>query len=295
MGQQRRRFDALEAFVEPRGKLVQRPLRYRSWWFVRNAIRTSCLVVIVYFFSISLLFYNQKCFHRYSLVIVVVFIALGLTLFTFDLTKFSMEGFMLVLISSFVSGLRWSLAQIVMQKNEIGLDHPLDMMYHIQPWMMLALFPLSMYFEGVHFVTSKHTFGYTDINVMLKTVGIFLVGGMLSFILEISEFLLLSHTSGLTLTIAGVFRKLCVLLLAVLVKGDKINAINALGLVICLIGTSLHVVLNAAHANEQIRQNEPKPIDAETEMLLRDDAGILEDSEEIEEEIERDIFNVIDR
>ena len=48
-------------------------------------------------------------------------------------------------------------------------------------------------------------------------------------------------------------------------------------------------------ANEQIRQNEPKPIDAETEMLLRDDAGILEDSEEIEEETERDIFNVIDR
>ena len=60
--------------------------------------------------------------------------------------------------------------------------------------------------SGVHFVTSKHTFGYTDINVMLKTVGMFLVGGMLSFMLEISEFLLLSHTSGLTLTIAGVFR-----------------------------------------------------------------------------------------
>ena len=29
-----------------------------------------------------------------------------------------------------------------------GLDHPLDMMYHIQPWMLLALTPLSLYFEG---------------------------------------------------------------------------------------------------------------------------------------------------
>lgn len=60
----------------------------------------------------------------------------------------------------------------------------------------------------------------------------------------------------------------------------------------CLVTNVLCCVCSA---NEQIRQNEPKPIDAETEMLLRDDAGILEDSEEIEEEIERDIFNVIDR
>ena len=32
-----------------------------------------------------------------------------------------------------------------------GLDHPLDMMYHIQPWMSLALTPLSFYFKGKSF------------------------------------------------------------------------------------------------------------------------------------------------
>ena len=59
-------------------------------------------------------------FQRCSLVVIVSFIALGLALFTFDLTQFSMEGFILVLIASFLSGLRWTLAQKVMQKNEIG-------------------------------------------------------------------------------------------------------------------------------------------------------------------------------
>ena len=30
----------------------------------------------------------------------------------------------------------------------IGLSNPIDMMYHIQPWMILALFPLSASMEG---------------------------------------------------------------------------------------------------------------------------------------------------
>ena len=60
--------------------------------------------------------------------------------------------------------------------------------------------------SGVHFVTSKHTFGYTDSSVMIKTVGIIMLGAMLGFMLELSEFLLLSFTSGLTLIIAGVIK-----------------------------------------------------------------------------------------
>ncbi|KAI0240422.1 Solute carrier family 35 member C2 [Lamellibrachia satsuma] len=228
--------------------------------------------------------YHDK---RYSLVIVIMFIALGLILFTFDLSQFSTEGFTLVLIASFLSGLRWTLAQKVMQKNEIGLSNPLDMMYHIQPWMMLALLPLSASIEGVHFVASKHTFAYTDSNVMLTTAGIILVGAVLGFMLELSEFLLLSLTSGLTLTIAGILKELCIMMLAVLVNGDKMSAVNILGLVICLIGISLHVIFKAVHVNE------PKPMNAETEILLQDGAGILEDSDESEAEDETNIFDVI--
>ena len=32
----------------------------------------------------------------------------------------------------------------------LGLQNPLDMMYHMQPWMILALMPLSVGFEGTH-------------------------------------------------------------------------------------------------------------------------------------------------
>ena len=59
---------------------------------------------------------------------------------------------------------------------------------------------------AVHFVTSKRTFGYTDITFVLRAMTTFVVGGVLGFMLEMSEYLLLKHTSGLTLTVSAVFR-----------------------------------------------------------------------------------------
>ena len=41
---------------------------------------------------------------------------------------------------------------------------------------------------------------------MLKTAAIIMVGAVLGFMLEMSEFLLLSVTSGLTLTMAGIVK-----------------------------------------------------------------------------------------
>ena len=59
-------------------------------------------------------------FQRWSLVAVVLFIATGLLMFTFKSTQFHMVGFLLVLCASFLSGLRWTLAQLVLQKNDLG-------------------------------------------------------------------------------------------------------------------------------------------------------------------------------
>jgi hypothetical protein len=47
----------------------------------------------------------------------------------------------------------WKLEHIISVKSSVifivGLSNPLDMMYHIQPWMMLSLLPLSTAFEGL--------------------------------------------------------------------------------------------------------------------------------------------------
>ena len=46
------------------------------------------------------------------------------------------------------SGVRWSYAQMVMQKESLGLSNPLDMVFHVQPWMILCLLPFAITFEG---------------------------------------------------------------------------------------------------------------------------------------------------
>ena len=66
---------------------------------------------------------NYVLFQRWSLIFVVLFISSGLFLFTYHSTQFNLEGFIMVLSASVLSGMRWTLAQIVTQKSEIGNEH----------------------------------------------------------------------------------------------------------------------------------------------------------------------------
>ena len=53
-------------------------------------------------------------------IVIILFIAGGLFMFTYESTQFNAEGFILVLVASVTSGIRWSLAQILTQKQELG-------------------------------------------------------------------------------------------------------------------------------------------------------------------------------
>lgn len=52
-------------------------------------------------------------------------ISCGLFLFTYKSTEFDLLGFILLLIASFSSGARWTLAQMLMQKSKLGLHNPI--------------------------------------------------------------------------------------------------------------------------------------------------------------------------
>ena len=75
-------------------------------------------------------------------------ISFGLFLFVYKSTTFNFFGFSMVLIASLLSGARWTLAQLVMQKSRLGLENPVDFIYHIQPVMVLTLVPFAAGFEG---------------------------------------------------------------------------------------------------------------------------------------------------
>lgn len=81
-------------------------------------------------------------------MLIVILIALGLCMFTYKSTKFNMLGFIFLLFASITSGIRWTCAQFIMQKSNLGLHNPIDMIYFMQPWMIFPILPLTIGFEG---------------------------------------------------------------------------------------------------------------------------------------------------
>ncbi len=155
------------------------------------------LLFILYFF----------CFiKRRSIIVVVFFISFGLFLFTFHSTEFHLFGFILVMIASLCSGLRWTLAQTLAQKHEMGLSNPIDMIFHIQPTMILSLLPLALYVEGLAVVSTEKFFRTDDINQIAMNLQWILIGACIAFFLESSEFLVVTFTSSLTLSVSGIFK-----------------------------------------------------------------------------------------
>ncbi|XP_054111397.2 solute carrier family 35 member C2 isoform X6 [Callithrix jacchus] len=219
---------------------------------------------------------------RAALVLVVLLIAGGLFMFTYKSTQFNVEGFALVLGASFIGGIRWTLTQMLLQKAELGLQNPIDTMFHLQPLMFLGLFPLFAVFEGLHLSTSEKIFRFQDTGLLLRVLGSLFLGGILAFGLGFSEFLLVSRTSSLTLSIAGIFKEVCTLLLAAHLLGDQISLLNWLGFALCLSGISLHVALKALHSRGD---GGPKPLKGmgsspDLELLLRSSQQEEGDNEE---------------
>ena len=109
---------------------------------------------------------------RLVTIAVVALIVGGLFLFTYKSTSFDWEGFILVrhtfsvdlrgmfrsiltsylssqvISASFLTGVRWTSAQILLQKEDLGLSNPLDTIYHLQPIMILTLVPLATLVDG---------------------------------------------------------------------------------------------------------------------------------------------------
>lgn len=70
-------------------------------------------------------------------------------------------------------------------------------------WPPRSLPPL---LPGLHLSTSEKIFRFQDTGLLLRVLGSLFLGGILAFGLGFSEFLLVSRTSSLTLSIAGIFK-----------------------------------------------------------------------------------------
>ena len=105
-------------------------------------------------------------------------------------------------------------------------------------------------YQNQHFwvKTKYHIKCNLPMNEMKKSDSSFIVfnrvvaGGLIAFFMEVAEYLLVSYTSGLTLSVAGIVKEILSLGLAIVIESTDISAVNAVGLVVCMAGITLHVI-----------------------------------------------------
>ncbi|TGZ53739.1 Uncharacterized protein DBV15_12456 [Temnothorax longispinosus] len=218
---------------------------------------------IIFILGFSLLFKLEKkqvsnnyyLLQSWSLVGIVVMIAGGLAMFTYKSTQFGILGFILCLLASFASGIRWTMTQLIMQRSKLGLHDPIDMMYYMQPWMLLPAMSVTLWFEGGRIYDGIRITDWGNIGSILLTTGAVVAGAILAFSMEVMEFLVVTYTSSLTLSISGIFKEICTLALAFVLKGDQMTGLNFVGLLMCLGGIILHVIQKVLLKGKKVVDN----------------------------------------
>lgn len=108
--------------------------------------------------------------------------------------------------------------------------------------MLMSLLPFAIIFESGKLLSHFSQFlelEYYEILILWIKISI---GAFLAFFMEISEFLVLSQTSSLTLSVSGIFKEICQLVLAVELSGEVLSLYNLIGLILCLGGITAHVI-----------------------------------------------------
>ncbi|XVF58563.1 hypothetical protein PTKIN_Ptkin07bG0076100 [Pterospermum kingtungense] len=168
---------------------------------------------------------------------IILVISVGILLTVAKETDFEFWGFVFVMVAAVMSGFRWCMTQILLQKEAYGLKNPLMFMSYVTPVMALVTAILSLFLDpwldfrkNNYFNNSWH---------IVRSCLLMLFGGTLAFFMVLTEYILVSVTSAVTVTIAGVVKEAVTILVAVFYFHDEFTWLKGAGLFTIMVGVSL--------------------------------------------------------
>ncbi|XP_048327614.2 probable sugar phosphate/phosphate translocator At1g06470 isoform X1 [Ziziphus jujuba] len=168
---------------------------------------------------------------------IMLVISTGILLTVAKETEFEFGGFILVMLAAVMSGFRWCMTQILLQKETYGLKNPLTLMSYVTPVMTFLTAILSIILDpwkefrvNVYFNSQWH---------VARSCLLMLFGGMLAFFMVLTEYVLISVTSAVTVTIAGVVKEAVTILVAVFYFHDEFTWLKGAGLFTIMVGVGL--------------------------------------------------------
>ncbi|KAI8079709.1 triose-phosphate transporter family-domain-containing protein [Gilbertella persicaria] len=210
---------------------------------------------------------------RLLLIAIIVVMVAGVILTVEGETKFDALGFSLVLTASIVSGLRWSMTQLLLQHENIGISNPIATLYYLSPVMFVTMLTLSLMFEHPlgQFQHSKH---FDTISHVIESLGLMSIGGFLAFAMTLAELYLIKNTNTVTLSVAGISKEIVVIMLSVMIYGDVLTPKNLLGLLVSIVGIIAYNYYKLSKDNTDTSQYQMIPMhstnSASTTRNLRD-------------------------
>lgn len=119
----------------------------------------------------------------------------------------------------------------------VGLHNPITLMSYVSPVMAVGTAILSLLMDPWHeFVATVY---FDNAWHILQSCFLMLIGGALAFFMVLTEYILVSATSAVTVTIAGVVKEAVTILVAVFYFHDSFTLLKGMGLLTIMVGVGL--------------------------------------------------------
>lgn len=214
-------------------------LKYVSLSFYTMVKSSSPIFVLVCAFALGL----EK--PSAPLLGIMALIGSGVLMTVWSDTRFDFVGFLIVLSAAMLSGIRWSLTQIIIEEadqtgdaRKLTSSGPLATILYLAPIAFVSLTALSGMIEGFGEIASSKNFSsWAEAG---KSLGIVWVAGTLTFLLILVEYKVVQETSVLTFSVSGIFKEIALITISMSLFGDRLLPINYMGIVISISGIALY-------------------------------------------------------
>ncbi|QDZ22883.1 sugar phosphate transporter [Chloropicon primus] len=168
----------------------------------------------------------------------------GVMMSVFGEVKFNAFGFFLVMLAAFLSGWRWGYVQLLLQKGSWfgkgrNLQNSVITLYNMTPLMSGIVLFFSLIIERPWKLIGTSAY-FSSAGDLMLTTGFIVFSGSIAFLMVLAEFVLVAETSAVTFTVAGALKELLTIFAGIVFFGDKISAVNGVGLGILIIGVFLY-------------------------------------------------------
>ncbi len=221
-------------------------LRYITLTFLTMCKSSSLAFVLIFAF----LFRLET--PSYKLILIIATMTVGVVLMVAGEADFKPLGFALVIASSFFSGFRWGLTQILLLRHP-ATSNPFATLFFLSPIMFVSLVTIASFAEGPIALSA----GLSELAAKkgsITSVLLLLFPGFLAFCMTTSEYSLLQRTNVVTLSICGIFKEVVTITAAEIAYHDPLTPINVSGLLVTIGSIASYNYLKITKMREEARR-----------------------------------------